>query len=763
MLDAPIEDLDVGSAAPVSAPSPATPTDFDLPPFPNDGGFVGLDGFSGVHTDDGFEHLETDLQDQFSTDIQFGNMHHDEPAHDFFDCSGDGSFARSPSSAFRDGGCGLQGSSSLASSSFTPLSDQPVVTASVHDAMFARGLLTNCDPTGIVLPWETGIFRELFSDIPMDVELVPKMPISDICDIALESQPQEIADSVANVALTTNANPIFSMTISCADDEHYEERRELMRDAAIGKLIIVLRHCLLASSTGRHIIDLGNAVDQDAGTYDIVSAVVGVRSPATLIKRANSLLSFLRWCAKTGSTVENPFVEPVAWAYFQHLRDTNAPATKAESIMSAFRFALHILGFETLTEVVNSRRLKGLAEIMMASKRLLKQALVLTVTQVLGLHSLLRNDGLHIMDRAIVAYVLVALYGRCRHSDLQLLHSLDCDFNHEGGFITLQTCHHKTGRMAALKTRLMPIVIPARGIDGSVWVQDALQVLFRAGVRLDTPIQGPLLRAPCGDYGAFMKRGLRSSEVSASLRRFLDLPDPVPGQVSEVVSSHSLKATTLAWCARYGLSPASRSMLGRHTSSLTETFAIYSRDLTCSPVAELQTVIDAIHDQRFMPDNPRSEFFRRTLLDTVDNENLPEVHGCDSDQVVKVESSDEETSEPVAEVENMTIAGGFEEPHVDVSDTSSTDPSSDSDEGLSSDDSDVVEPPPKVKRYRARVPADERWYVHSKSHLIHRFEATEQPTCSASFLVCGKRLTDAYTLCTEASAWNVLCKSCNRR
>ena len=137
MLDAPIEDLDVGSAAPVSAPSPATPTDFDLPPFPNDGGFVGLDGFSGVHTDDGFEHLETDLQDQFSTDIQFGNMHHDEPAHDFFDCSGDGSFARSPSSAFRDGGCGLQGSSSLASSSFAPLSDQPVVTASVHDATLA--------------------------------------------------------------------------------------------------------------------------------------------------------------------------------------------------------------------------------------------------------------------------------------------------------------------------------------------------------------------------------------------------------------------------------------------------------------------------------------------------------------------------------------------------------------------------------------------------------------------------------------------------
>ena len=563
--------------------------------------------------------------------------------------------------------------------------------------MFARSLLTNCDVTGIVLPWETGIDRELFSEVPMDVELVPKMPIGDICDVALESQPQEIAQSVASVACTTRANPIFSMTISCADDEHCEERRELMGDPAIGKLIIVLRHCLLASSTGRHIIDLGSAMNQDAGAYDIVSAVVGVRSPATLIKRANTLLSFLRRCAKTGSSVENPFVDPVAWAYFQHLRDTNAPATKADSTMSAFRFALRILGFETLAELVNSRRLTGLSELMMANKRLLRQALVLTVSQVLGLHALLRNDGLHIMDRAIVAYVLVALYGRCRHSDLQFLHSLDCDYNHEGGFIILQTCHHKTGRMAALKSRLMPIVIPARGIDGSVWVQDALQVLFRAGVRLDTPIQGPLLRAPCGDYGAFMKRGLRSSEVSASLRRFLDLPDPAPGQVSEVVSSHSLKATTLAWCARYGISPASRSMLGRHTSSLTETFAIYSRDLTCSPVAVLQTVTDAIHDQRFMPDNQRSEFFRKALPGTMEEETVPEVDGCDRFQVVKVESSDEETVEPVTEVANMDVAGDVEDAHANVCDTSSADSSSGSDDGLSSDDPDVVEPPPKVK------------------------------------------------------------------
>ena len=58
---------------------------------------------------------------------------------------------------------------------------QPVIRQDVHDSLFARNLLTNCDVTGIVLPWETGIFRELLSDDP--VQLVPKMPISNMCQL----------------------------------------------------------------------------------------------------------------------------------------------------------------------------------------------------------------------------------------------------------------------------------------------------------------------------------------------------------------------------------------------------------------------------------------------------------------------------------------------------------------------------------------------------------------------------------------------------
>ena len=96
--------------------------------------------------------------------------------------------------------------------------------------------------------------------------------------------------------------------------------------------------------------------------------------------------------------------------------------------------------------------------------------------------------------------------------------------------------------------------------------------------------------------------------------------------------------------------------------------------------------------------------------------------------------------------------------HVNGEDSDSSSSGSDA---LSSDHSDVAEPPARVKRFRARIPKEESWYVHSKSHLIHRFDGTLHNTMR--FLVCGKLLTDAYALCTEATAWNTLCRSCNRR
>ena len=313
-------------------------------------------------------------------------------------------------------------------------------------------------------------------------------------------------------------------------------------------------------------------------------------------------MGFLTWCSKFPDDGQNPFREEVVWRYLSHLKETGAAPTKGECVMSAVRFARYILGFESLDSAVNSRRLIGICELMAAGKRILRQARVLYRCHRcynLQLHKMMCDGNMHLCDRAICAYILLALYGRCRHSDLQMIKSVECDFTElGGGFVVLQTACHKTGRSAALKSKLLPVIIPARGVDGTVYAGVAIGLLEQCGLVLGAHVDGPLLRAPTG-VTQFLKRGMTSQEVSMSLRKLLGVEDSCSADADDVVSSHSLKATCLSWCAKYGLSPSTRSMLGRHTTILGETFAIYSRDLMVAPAVELQTVIKR-YLQRFI-------------------------------------------------------------------------------------------------------------------------------------------------------------------
>ena len=142
---------------------------------------------------------------------------------------------------------------------------------------------------------------------------------------------------------------------------------------------------MLASTVGHDIIGLGNMEDQKKGAFQVIEAVIGVRSRTTAVTRANALLKFLRWRADTSENDGKDFSELEAWSYLLELREGAAP-TRGTSFLSACAYALHVFGFTGFESICSSRRLKGLAEIMHSAKAPLKQALVLTVSQVRFLH-----------------------------------------------------------------------------------------------------------------------------------------------------------------------------------------------------------------------------------------------------------------------------------------------------------------------------------------------------------------------------------------
>ena len=308
------------------------------------------------------------------------------------------------------------------------------------------------------------------------------------------------------------------------------------------------------------------------------------------------------------------------------------PARHLASTMSGLRFAAYVMGFMHLEAILRSPRIRGLSQQMFAGKGWLRQAATLTVLQVLRIHDVLDSEAAHPYDRAVAAYLLIGIYGRCRHSDLLHLHGCVHDWDEEGGFIELRAAPLKTSRSAQRKAQLVPILIPVRGVNGAVWAGAACRALERVGAQVDERLEGPLLRPPA-DEGCteLQSRPLGSDETSDLLRGILGLQRiGQPGDAQ--VSSHSLKATALSWAAKFGMDRELRLTLGRHASAVQGSDAVYSRDLAVGPVRALQDLIDAIHDGSFCPDAARSGYFPRIgdgLKDQPARDDLEEADGAE--------------------------------------------------------------------------------------------------------------------------------------
>lgn len=246
----------------------------------------------------------------------------------------------------------------------------------------------------------------------------------------------------------------------------------------------------------------------------MIRSVIGAKSPNTAIIRASSILRFIRWCSDRHADVENPFYEEMVWNYICWLQDNDASATSGASFLSACRYAHYVFGF-SLESILESRRIQGATELMHQEKRFLKQAKVLTVENVKWIHEQVTNEEVADFDRALFGYLLVAIYGRCRHSDLAHVQELIIDADNETGFCEIKTSRHKTSKTAVQKTMLLPIVIPVIGVHGGVWIHDVKAAFEKVGLSFEGKTGGPLLRPPSrAAHKGLRKRGVTSSEIT---------------------------------------------------------------------------------------------------------------------------------------------------------------------------------------------------------------------------------------------------------
>ena len=617
----------------------------------------------------------------------------------------------------------------------------PTLTEASFEQHLSHAFLSTRGPLKVVMPWEKGVFKKVFKKPENLLHNVFKQPRQWVgLDVVPEVETMdEFSSAVGSRHQLVGA--FYEHALSPISDQSFLQERQNLLATAVGKWFCIIRVNMLASSVGHDIIGLGNMEDQKKGAFQVIEAVIGVRSRTTAVTRANALLKFLRWRADTSENDGKEFSELEAWSYLLELREKGAAPTRGTSFLSACAYALHVFGFTGFESICSSRRLKGLAEIMHSAKAPLRQALVLTVSQVRFLHEKLLDQSCNCVDRAIVAYLLIAFYGRCRHSDLQNVEDVLLDFGPEGGFMEVTTRTHKTARTVTQKSKLLPIVLPALGITGSEWISTAKAVFEEYGLCLEGKIAGPLFRPPGASGESHCQRGITSQEVTRFLRLMLE--DEASVQSVERVSSHSLKATVLSWASKACMSASDRAVLGRHSSAYGESSAVYARDLAIGAVSRLQEVLNSICSGKFCPDAARSGYYP---AQPQVHEAVPKLGG----EVVKVD--EEQTEEEPCE----TAPEKGEVPAVE-----SCEGSSDGSESMEDSESgeEIPQPAPKCFRHNAVGPLAGHFVVHNVSKLVHYTDPSLVDGHGARMISCGRSLNQNYKYITQFDSFDV-CKRC---
>ena len=461
--------------------------------------------------------------------------------------------------------------------------------AAVSD-LFIRG----ARHAGITMPWETPLMRGIFGELGPSVSLnmpldwgTSELPLSDLG-----------ASNVTEPLIPSQCRWSCAQYVLHKSDETYLQQKDRTMKGALAKWkFLVLTDCRF-SEVGRQLID---ADDEQVAL--VLTSVMGVKSPNTVLKRAGAMLMYFRWHAVHGTGNWLPFDENTVWRYIMHQSATCGAASRSQSFVQALRFGHYVMGFDNALMCANSRRIVGQAQLQLSTKAPTRQARPLTVMEVKALHAIADGVSHSLVDRCMASNLLLAMYGRCRVSDLNFVHEILHDVSGSSGFLEVTTRYHKSARSAQQKALLLPIVMASGGVTDVPWLHAWIANRKACGLATSGLMQGALMPAPClGDTVSWMKRPLTPGEVSNILKGFLACDDPA-------LSSHSLKATTLSWASKAEVPREQRRILGRHSSAVQCADSYYSRDMSIGPVNSLLKVINMVRDGTFQPDASRANYF----------------------------------------------------------------------------------------------------------------------------------------------------------
>ncbi len=211
-------------------------------------------------------------------------------------------------------------------------------------------------------------------------------------------------------------------------------------------------------------VRLYNILQEDGSVEQcrtVIRDVLGIKSPRTAIKRADTLRKYFKWAVSRNCTPW-PILSSRVLTYLS--KDGGKPAASTGlSLLESFRFAQFVMGIEIGHDVLADPQILGRVKILGVQRPEVHQARPLLCSEVSMLAHFMessRSAG----DLYVVGCCLFAKYSRSRWSDLKYMHKISVDrFTVDGepyGFIEGTTKFHKTSTTMERKARYMPLVCP---------------------------------------------------------------------------------------------------------------------------------------------------------------------------------------------------------------------------------------------------------------------------------------------------------------
>ena len=257
-------------------------------------------------------------------------------------------------------------------------------------------------------------------------------------------------------------------------------------------------------------------------------------------------------------------------------------------------------------------------------------------------------------------------------------------------------------------------------------------------VNMEAEPFGALCKAPSHD-GGLCRRSCSTEEIGTFLNKVLKT------NPETCVTSHSLKHTTLSWCAAYGMDEPARTLLGHHELQGAKAMTVYSRDLLTRPLQLFCSMLANIRLDHFRPDESRTsrmvDLLRLSTAGQATAER-PNVVAADSKVTLdagRLEEELEPTSPLGTEAAPASCQVQEQEESSDIASTSSSSGSSDEDE--------VAQP-------ACWIPGPV--WRNIRSHVVHRCSSFKKQT------MCGRLIDDAHFEYMEegCSTINARCSRC---